>query len=137
MYGHIRNIWLQLPGMGGNEVMITEARRRHESDHGDYDFGELIFYSQLRRQGLTIAFRSAQLRCEGIIYMEFGDILCWCPQGHVWPLCGLCNKFHLPATGSCSHRNSIKHSKKKAWAAVAGADATRDYYFPGRMNRDI
>ena len=78
----------------------------------------------------TSAFRSAQFREFGVIEMTFGDVLRWCPAKHVWVYCALCEKFHFPASGPGSHRESSKHLKKKQWAWYYGVEQMQSNYLP-------
>ena len=109
--------------------MVAEARR-NEDPITNYDFGKLVFYDSLRENGLTLHFRSQHFPWFGIVVLEFGDALAWCPAGYVWVFCGLCGKFHFPPTGDNCHRRSKSHMKKMQHAPFYGPAGLKEYYLP-------
>ena len=117
------DVWLPLPGKGKNKVMITRAVLPC-ADAGQivdgYNFNELLFYDALGQAGLTLRFESEEFANMGPITLEFGDILVWCPMGHVRVYCAICRKFLWPAK---RHRASNSHTRAMENAEAHSAPA--------------
>ena len=102
------NIWMRLPLVGGNSIMFREK-------HRDEQHQQLVKYPRFNKMNLQIWFHSEWFATieKGMepVQLIDADVLKRCPQGHLWPYCTWCHKFHLPFQGANSHRCSVEHKK--------------------------
>ena len=89
------NIWLRLPGLGGNAIMLRRA---------SCNSPPLVMYNELR--GYELWFHSEW--AGEMIQLVDCDILKLCPACQVWPWCSWCHKFLFPVD---AHRCSKRHAK--------------------------
>ena len=99
------NVWMPLPGLGGNFVMMLACGAGVPSSG-------LLMYPGLHNYQLW--FRS---NWNGeVILMTNCDVLKVCPAKQVWPWCSYCNRFLLPAA---DHR-SLPY-RKRGWRFSCGS----------------
>ena len=89
------NIWLPLPGLGGNAILVREASANSPP---------LVMYNELR--GHELWFHSSWNG--DLIQLVDCDILKLCPARQVWPWCSWCQRFLCPPD---AHRCSKRHAK--------------------------
>ena len=132
----IMNQWKELPGVPGNRIRIIKMQPQtlavcpittpEQLSLAECTGREPLLYPSLALRGLTLEFHST-LFCETIV-LEGADGLGWCPAGHVWVICLACGKFHFPAHGPNSHRQSSRHLKKMSWCRDCGLGGSMGYY---------
>ena len=92
-------VWMNLPGLGRNAIMIRTATVTGR---------DLVMYP--RFEGYEVWFRSGWSQ-EEFIMLEC-DVLKECPRWHVWPWCSFCGRFLLPHE---EHRRSRCHQKCRGY----------------------
>ena len=95
---HMLNLWLPLPGMGGNALMVCRA------DTAVSRVGQLVMFPLLRNYEVWFTSREMGEHWR----MEHCDIIKVCPQRQCWPWCAWCRRFEFPVM---QHRGSLKHLK--------------------------
>ena len=73
--------------------------------------GQHLFYKFMARSNVALAFECPKWDQVPVV-LEVWTVLCWCPQGYVWPYCMFCHKFCFPYNGSGCHRESRRHLRR-------------------------
>jgi hypothetical protein len=85
--------WMNLPGLGGNAIMIQRATTAGR---------DLVMYPRFK--GYEVWFRSAWGR-QKFLMLEC-DVLKECPAYQVWPWCSFCSRFIMEG-----HRGGKGHQR--------------------------
>ena len=75
--------------------------------------GPPLFYPFMAKRSVTLAFRCIRWKQDSV-RLDPWEVLCWSPDGYVWPYCMFCRKWCYPYNEKNCHRASEKHRKNVA-----------------------